>query len=249
VRTRIMISFVIPVYNEEDIIAETLSLLKQGAWGIQHEIILSDDGSTDATVQKASPYTDRVVSYHGELPKTIGAARNRGVREARGDLIMFMDGDVHLREPEIFLPKVVTHFESDPKLVAMTVSVRVRPDTETRADRVVLAFFDMYFRIANNVFGFGLTHGKCMIMRREAFGRVGRFNEQLVASEDADLFIRLSKIGRTMLDPSLRVYFTGRRAHTVGWVRLLSQWALNGIWIVVFKRSYSDHWHRVSDPA
>ena len=244
-----MISFVIPVYNEEDIIAGTLSLLRHGARDIPHEIILSDDGSTDTTVEKARVYADRVVQYRGEKPKTIGANRNRGAREARGDMIVFIDGDVHLREPETFLQKVVNRFESDPRLVAMTVSVRVRPDIETRADRAVLAFFDMYFRIANNVFGFGLTHGKCMIMRREAFERVGRFNEQLVASEDADLFIRLSKIGRTMLDPSLRVYFTGRRAHTVGWVRLLSQWALNGIWIVVFKRSYSDHWHRVSDPA
>lgn len=244
-----MISFVIPAYNEEDIIAETLSLLKEGARGIPHEIILSDDGSTDATVQKASPYADCIAQYHGELPKTIGAARNRGAREARSEIIVFLDGDVRLRKPETFLSKVTRHFASNPKLVAMTVSVRVRPDIETCADRVILSVFDLYFRIANNVFNFGLTHGKCMIVRTDAFKRVGGFNEKMIASEDADLFIRLSKIGKTMLDPSLRVYFTGRRAHTVGWTRLLSQWALNGIWIVVFKRSYSDHWHRVNDPA
>lgn len=242
-----MISFVIPAHNEEDIIVETLSLLRKGAQGIPHEIIVSDDGSTDSTAEKASSRADRVVRYRGELPRTIGAARNRGARKAKGDVIFFLDSDVRIREPHVFLSKVVEHFASNPALVAMTASVRVYPEIETRVDRAVLAFFDMYFRIANNVFGFGLTHGKCMIVRATAFLRVGRFNEQLAASEDADLFIRLTKVGKTMFDPSLRVYFSGRRAHAVGWVSLLWQWTLNGLWIVLFKRSYSEQWSRAKN--
>ncbi|MDP2648678.1 MAG: glycosyltransferase [Patescibacteria group bacterium] len=244
-----MISFVIPVYNEEEDIVETLRLLRQGVGDIPHEIIITDDGSTDATVEKVRGFADHVVRYRGETPKTIGANRNRGAKVARFPITMFLDSDVRIREPHVFFPKVLEHFASDPKLVAMTASVRVYPGTETLSDKVVLSFFDAYFRFANNVLKFGVTHGKCMIVRAETFVRVGGFQEHMAASEDADLFIRLSKIGRTMLDPSLRIYFSGRRAHAVGWPALLTQWTLNGIWIVVFKRSYSDKWGRADTPG
>ncbi len=241
-----MISFVIPAHNEEEIIVKTLSFLRAGAQDIPHEIILSDDGSTDSTIEKASPLTDHIVRYQGEIPKTIGAARNRGAREAQGNIIFFLDSDVRIREPKDFLSKVIAHFESNPRLVAMTVSTRIYPEIETRADKIVLAFFDLYFRFANNVLGLGLTHGKCMIVRTEAFRRVKGFNENIIASEDAELFMRLGKIGRTRLDPTLRVYHSGRRAHAMGWPALLWRWTLNGIWITLFKRGYSKDWKRVA---
>ena len=239
-----MISFVIPAHNEEDIIVATLTHIRGVAGKYPHEIILSDDGSTDSTREKARVLTDRVIQYNGEMPKTIGATRNRGARAAAGDILFFLDSDVRLRDPEHFMSRVVESFESDPKLDAMTVSIRVYPEAETWGDILILTCFDLYFRLLNNVFGFGGTHGKCMIVRTSSFRRVGGFNEHMPASEDADLFIRLSKTGMTMLDPSLRAYFSGRRAHAIGWPRLLWRWTLNGVWIVLFKRSYSRHWNR-----
>ncbi|MBI2612934.1 glycosyltransferase [Candidatus Kaiserbacteria bacterium] len=241
-----MISFIIPAHDEESIIVETLKHLRKGAVGIPYEIILSDDGSTDRTIELSGSYADRVVRYRGEIPKTIGAARNRGAREAGFPILFFLDSDVRIRNPETFFPAVLRHFESNARLVALTTSVRVYPEIETWADKLVLGFFDAYYRLANNVFGFGLTHGKCMIVRATAFGNIGGFDEKIIASEDADLFIRLSKIGRTLLDPSLQIYFSGRRAHAIGWIPLLTRWVLNGIWIVLFKRAYSTNWDRAS---
>ena len=240
-----MISIVIPAHNEEGVIGETLKRLREGAQaaGVPVELILSDDGSTDKTAEVAAQFADKVVRYEGQLPKTIGAARNRGARLARGDIFLFLDSDVWLRDPKVFFPAIVRHFEN-PNLAAMTVSMRVEPTGETRADRAVLWCFDTYFRVANNVFHWGLTHGKCMIVRAAAFRAVGGIDEHIVASEDADLFMRLSKVGRIILDPSMRVYFSGRRAHAMGWPKLLWQWTLNGIWIVLFKRSYSQSWAR-----
>ncbi len=244
-----MISFVIPVYNEEEGIEEMLRSLRAGVGDIPHEIIVTDDGSTDATVEKAAALADRIVRYQGEKPKTIGANRNRGARAARFPFIVFFDSDIRVRDPHVFFPKVLEHFASDSSLLAMTTSMRVYPEAETHADKAVLSFFDLYFRLANNVFKFGLTHGKCMMVRAAAFTEAGGFQEHMAASEDTDLFIRLSKKGRTMLDPSLRVYFSGRRAHAIGWTRLLTQWTLNGVWIVLFKRSYSDNWDRAQKPS
>jgi len=54
------------------------------------------------------------------------------------------------------------------------------------------------------------------MIRREAFTRLGRLREDLVTIEDADRFSRLSKIGKTMIDPELMVLHSDRRAHQVG---------------------------------
>jgi glycosyltransferase involved in cell wall biosynthesis len=239
-----MISFIIPAHNEEGIIVETLSRLRKDARDIPHEIILSDDGSTDRTAERAEAHVDTLVRYAGEIPKTIAAARNRGAAQAHYPLLVFLDSDVRIREPEIFLRRIVDHFTTDSSLVAMTVSMRVYPERETTMDKIVLAGFDAYFRLANNVFHLGLTHGKCMIVQATAFKRVGGFNEHIIASEDTELFLRLSRIGKTVLDPSLRIYFSGRRAHATGWAALLWLWALNGLWVVLFRRAYSRHWSR-----
>ena len=51
------------------------------------------------------------------------------------------------------------------------------------------------------------------MIRREAFTRLGGFRENLVTIEDADRFRRLSKIGKSMIDPELMGLHSGRRAH------------------------------------
>jgi GT2 family glycosyltransferase len=59
----------------------------------------------------------------------------------------------------------------------------------------------------------GETSGKIMIVRRSAFDAVKGFREDLVTREDADFFLRLSRIGRTRYDPPLLIYHGARRAH------------------------------------
>lgn len=238
-----MISFVIPAFNEHDIIADTILRLRNGAENIPNEVVLSDDGSTDDTASIASRYADVVVRYKGETPKTIGAARNRGARVARFPILIFVDSDVRIRDPRVFFQRVVAHFESNPEFVALAVSIRVYPETETWADRVIFTMSDLYFRAAH-LFGFALAQ-KCMIVRTEAFRRVGGFNESLVSAEDIDLFLRLSKIGQTAFDASMRAYFSGRRAHAIGWPSLLWQWWRDSIWLFLFNRSYSTRWNRL----
>lgn len=239
-----MLSIIVPTYNEETLIENTLRRIREGVKDFDHEIIVTDDGSTDGTVEKALPLADTVVRYNGELPKTIANNRNRGAAHAQGDIMVFVDSDVYLAEPKLFFSSVIKQFQDDPRLAAMTVSLRVSPEAETIADRLVLAFFDISFRLMNNVLGFGVAHGKCMCVRASAFRAIKGFNNSIVASEDSELFIRLSRTGRTFLDPTLRAYFSGRRAHAIGWTKLLWRWTLNGLGILFLHRSYSKDWKR-----
>lgn len=238
-----MISFIIPAFNEEDIIADTISRLREGAKDVRHEIILSDDGSTDRTREIGAEAGARVVEYSGEIPKTIGAARNRGARAALFPLLVFLDSDVRIRDSHAFFRKALVHFQAEEQLAGLAVSIRVYSESETRTDRIVFILSDMYFRTANFL-GFGLAQ-KCMLVRKTAFLRAGGFNESLAAAEDLDLFLRLSKFARTAFDASMRAYFSGRRAHEIGWPALLWRWWRDSLWLFLFKRSYSRSWRRV----
>ena len=64
----------------------------------------------------------------------------------------------------------------------------------------------------------------------------------LVTREDGDFFNRLSRVGKTMYDPSLMVYHGARRAHKIGWIRLWSSWLSNWLVVALFDRPQAKDW-------
>lgn len=93
------ISVIIPVYNRENIIASVVdSVVSQSysAW----ELLLIDDGSTDSTAEICKKYVtqDRRVRYYHKDNGGVSAARNYGIREARGNFIVFLDSDNYLMD-------------------------------------------------------------------------------------------------------------------------------------------------------
>ena len=85
-------SVVMPAYNVAEVIGEALDSLLNGQTSEPFEIIVVDDGSTDATAAVVRGYGDRVrlLSQPNSGP---ASARNHGVRAARSDLILFLDAD------------------------------------------------------------------------------------------------------------------------------------------------------------
>jgi hypothetical protein len=63
--------------------------------------------------------------------------------------------------------------------------------------------------------------------------------------EDPDMFRRLSTIGKTMIDPELTVLHTGRRAHQLGWPRLIFMWLVNSFFVSVYNRSFTKEWKAI----
>src|SRR5260370_24932306 len=85
-------SIIVPTFNEERIIANTLGVIRHHLSNIDYELIVTDDGSTDRTCEIAERYADRVVRLTGKKG-TIGANRNRGARVAHGEYLVFVDAD------------------------------------------------------------------------------------------------------------------------------------------------------------
>ena len=93
-----MISVVIPLYNKEHQISETLrSVLEQTFQDF--EVVIVDDGSTDKSAEEALKIRDPRIRLVRQENAGVSAARNRGVEEARFDLVAFLDAD-DLWKPE-----------------------------------------------------------------------------------------------------------------------------------------------------
>ena len=87
-----MISVVIPLYNKEKSIISTLqTVLKQTFQNF--EIIIVDDGSTDYSVEEVNKVMDNRIRLIHQINAGVSAARNRGIEEAKGEFIAFLDAD------------------------------------------------------------------------------------------------------------------------------------------------------------
>jgi glycosyltransferase involved in cell wall biosynthesis len=237
-----MISIVIPTYYEEKIIEFTLRSLKSQLT-IPHEIIVSDGGSKDRTVAVAEKYADKVVVFSGAERQTIAQGRNEGARAARGEFLVFLDADCVIRDPDSFFTAALGDFERMGNLVALTALLRVLPEGETLCDRIVTSIVNTVVVFKNNVLHKGeVPGGEFQMMRKQAFDQIGGFNGQLVTREDRDIFFRLSKIGRTLCDRRLTVFHTGRRAHIVGWGRLIGLFLVNTLSFHVRGKIRSKEW-------
>ncbi len=107
-----MISIIIPSYNSAKSLPRTLeSIFSQSVKDI--EIIVVDDGSTDATASVLEPYLERV-TYIKQENRGAPAARNRGFRESHGEFVLFCDADMILdsRMLEKFLDVLEKHPET-----------------------------------------------------------------------------------------------------------------------------------------
>ncbi len=235
------ISIVIPVCNEEKDIERLIDCLLN--LSIEKEIIVTDDASTDKTLQVLEKYQDKIrILTHEHRNKSIAANRNAGAKYASGEFLVFMDGTTYLKNPNDFFSRALAIFEKDKDLVAVTGKLKVLPEFETVADKIMHFIFNFTVMIKDNYLGLTEASGKFEMIRRLAFEKVGGFDEKLITREDADMFWRLSKIGKTRYARELEVLYTGRRAHILGWPRLLFIWMTETLWVMVFGRARTKVW-------
>lgn len=242
------ISLVIPVLNEERLLERTLSafpLDMRERYGV--ELIVSDGGSSDRSVEIARRHADFVVEHRGERRQTIAEGRNRGGERATGDLLVFINGDTIPVDTERFLASLIEvsiGITAGSGIAAIACPVEIEPSERRTSDRIFHTFFNAYVRLLNR-FGLGAGRGECQVMPRALFVSVGGYNDSMAAGEDFELYNRLSRHGRIGHHQGLLVYESPRRFRRYGYLRVLFQWTLNGIAVAVAGRSYSKEWEQV----
>jgi len=222
-----LLSFIIPTFNEEKVLEATLRSLRQ-LKAFSYEIIVTDGNSKDKTLEIARRLADKVVVWDKPVRQTIALARNLGAVQAAGEYFVFLDADVSIPNMDEFFSKAVQKFIDDPRLSALTAWRGIAPEYETVADRVNFSVLTFGVYVMNNFLRMPNCWGEFQMMPAEKFRKVGGFDERMIAAEDMDMFIRLGKLGKTRLEPSLKFFESGRRVHKMGWPRAWWLWLGTG---------------------
>lgn len=183
--TPAMVSVVIPVFNAQDYLEDTLACVFAQTYP-HIQIIAVDDGSTDGSLDILLRYSDRLTIVR-QQNQGVAVARNRGVREASGDWIAFLDAD-DLWHPEKIERQLNTSMGFDwshTDSVFMGGANNGRRDSELTAKSGGMVFEQL---VCSNFVG-----TSSVIIRRDCFLAHGGFQELLTSIEDWDLWIRVSR--------------------------------------------------------
>ncbi len=179
-----MISFIVPAYNEEHELSETLAAIQEAASdaGESYEIIVVDDASTDATPHIASSAGAKVVRINR---RQIAASRNAGGRAAYGDYLLFVDADTRITRAHVsgVINALKSGYAGGSARVAMDGFVPIW-------GRMLLRAFSFFY------FGLNLGAGAFLFTTRRNFNAIGGFDEQYFAGEEVYFTLALKKLGR-----------------------------------------------------
>lgn len=218
------VSVVIPTYNYAHYVTGAVESALAQTYP-DREVIVVDDGSTDDTRDRLAPFEGRIRYVHQEN-RGLSAARNTGVRVARGALVAFLDSD-DLWHPEK-LAIQARYLDEHPE-VALVASEHL--DVHTSAiGRVDWPRVDGSRPIGAHAVSFedlviSSRFGACgVVARRWCFDEVGLFDETLRSAEDVDMWIRIaSRFPVAKLESPLWVY----RHHGTSMHRATARMELN----------------------
>jgi glycosyltransferase involved in cell wall biosynthesis len=182
-----MISFVVPAHNEEASIRACLAAIESAALasGEHYEVIVVDDGSTDGTGRIAKEHGAEVLRVEH---RHISATRNSGARNARGEILIFVDADT--------LVSAANVREAIESVRSGAVGGGCVPQFEGR--------LPLWWKLSGFAFvGAGrlltLAGGACQFCTREAFAATGGFSEEHFAAEDLVFIKALKRQGHVVV--------------------------------------------------
>lgn len=182
-----LVSVIIPTYNRASWVPEAVaSVLAQTYRGF--ELLVVDDGSTDTTLEALAPFYRQVKVLRIAQRRGVAAARNLGLRAARGEWLAFLDSDDLWRPDK--LARQMAYLRKHPEfLICQTDEIWVRNGVRVNAPL-------SHHKVEGEIFLPSLE--RCMIspsavvLHRRLLEEVGLFDEALPAAEDYDLWLRVT---------------------------------------------------------
>lgn len=236
-----LLSFVVPAYNEERYLPDCLrSILNEVAGRQDVEIIVVDNASTDRTGEVAASFPGvRVVR---EPRKGLPHARQAGFLASKGRLIANVDADSRL--PAGWITEVLSNFHADPDLVSLSGPL-VYYDLSARERLLVRVFYStawVTYAVNRYVLRVGsMVQGGNFVVRRDALERIGGFNLAITFyGEDTDLARRLPEIGRVLFTFDLKMFSSARRLKKEGIFTMAWRYSVNYLWTIFLKRPYTE---------
>lgn len=199
----IRISVVIPAYNSKEYIARTLDTVMNQT-KLPFEVIIVDDGSKDGTINEVKHYIEtnpeagRIVKLIQQQNTGAGAARNRGIKAAKGDWISFLDSDDLWDSGK--LKKTIEVVKERPDAVIITHDEYVIQEKRP-GKKVYCPLHTKYVEQENlflQLYRHNLFSTSCMTVKREILIKEGGFDTTLLSAQDYDMWIRVGKSGNAV---------------------------------------------------
>src|SRR5215208_6838639 len=187
------VTVVVPTRGRAAYLEVTLDSLRRQRTETAHEILVVDDGATDATPEVAERFGARLIS-HG-VRRSLNAARNTGLREAAAPLVAFVDDDVLV--PPGWVDALVEGTERHPEAEAFGGPIRARfeghaPRGCGREDPPITTL-----DLGSEDVETGMVWGANFAVRRSAVERIGEFDESLdrAHGDEEEWLLRLRAAG------------------------------------------------------
>lgn len=186
-----LVSILIPCYNAEAWLVETLESVLAQTW-TNKEIIIVDDGSKDNTLTVAKIFESPIVKVISQENRGQSAAENRAFQEAQGDFIEYLDAD-DLLAPEKIERQIKLLGDGNSEFVAAGEWARFYKSTEEAlfipqpvwADMTPVDWLVCYWE------GHYMMHGAAWLIPRKIANKAGPWNEKLSLINDFDFFSRV----------------------------------------------------------
>ena len=188
-----LISIVIPLYNKERFIKETLDSVFNQSF-TDYEIIIVNDGSTDSSVFIVNAIEDQRITVLSNQNKGVSHARNFGISKANSDLIALLDGDDLWEQNH--LENLYNLYEKFPDcgLYATAYNKKYFNGEKIKASYNGLA--KEYFGIIEDYFSASIKDSiawtSAVLIPMKTFRKVGVFDEEMRSGQDTDLWIRIA---------------------------------------------------------
>ena len=235
------VSVVLPVFNEELVVAKTLDALRASDYP-RLEVVAVNDGSTDGTLavltEYAKTWPDLRVIDQPNGGKS--AASNHGIAQSRGEIVVTLDGDT-LFEPQT-IKMFARHFLAPRHgkivgAVAGHVKVGNRRNLLTAWQSLEYLSGICVTRMAEGLMGaISIVPGACAAWRREALLEAGGYSHDTLA-EDADLTLSLQKLGYSIVQENSAVAWTEAPMTLRGLFKQRLRWTYGNIQTLYKHRS------------
>lgn len=191
--TKIKFSVVIPLYNKQTYIKDTLySVLNQTFTNF--EVIVVDDGSKDDSLETARSVSDSRITVISQENAGVSVARNTGIYAARGEFIAFLDADDYWDECYLDTISELTEMypESDIFVTAYRVLMNRDKINYSRQKSPESGCIDSYWLTLDGGYDFVWT--SATVIRRETLISAGCFKKGEKIGQDLDMWARVARI-------------------------------------------------------
>lgn len=187
-------SIVIPLYNKEKHIAQTLKSVINQSYN-NFEVVVVNDGSTDKSLEEAIKINDDRITVYSIENRGVSYARNYGIKHAKSNLIVLLDADDHWKSHHLEDLKLLYEKFPDCGLYAKAYTKR-KNGINLKSIYKNIPQENNWKGVVNNYFKSSLANSiawtSAVMIPKTTFEKVGYFNESLNSGEDTDLWIRIA---------------------------------------------------------